>query len=187
MDDKYRRLLTLLYEKSYRYSDVPEFSLVSGKKSQFYFNCKPTTLSPEGLCLIGNIFFDRISDADVDAICGLTMGADPIAYATALISFQRSKPVKAFSIRQTPKKHGMKLWVEGDVDEGDRVVVVDDVITTGLSTIKAIERSRESNLEVVKVVALIDREEGGRENILKENVPVEAVFTKSDFLRLAES
>jgi len=184
MDEVFKRLITLLYERSYRFSDLPEFTLASGEKSQFYFNCKPVTLSPEGLSLIGSVFFENIRGLNVDAICGLTMGADPIAYATSLISFQQGEPIKAFSVRQTPKKHGLKLWMEGDVKEGDRVVIVDDVVTTGSSTIKAIQRAREANLEIVKVVALIDREEGGKENIEREALPFEAIFTKSDFLKL---
>jgi len=190
-----KRLLELLFEKSFQYNEKPIFCLASGKMSNYYFNCKKVTFSPEGKYLIGNILFEMISDLGIDAVGGLTLGADPIANAISLISYisagcglktkiknQKSKIIKSFCIRKRPKKHGLKLPVEGDVNENDRVVILDDVVTTGQSTIEAIDAARDFKLNVVKAIALIDREEGGRENIEKRDVEFESLFRKRDFI-----
>ena len=182
MTDNYNRLLELIHKNSFKYSEEPVFTLVSGQKSQYYFNCKATTLDSEGLVLVGNVFFERIEDFQVDAIGGLTMGADPIAIATSLISFQKGRAIKAFCIRKEPKKHGLKLWIEGNLDENDNVIIIEDVITTGGSAIKAIQRAQEANANVVSAIALIDREEGGKEAIEKLGIHVESIFTKSDIM-----
>lgn len=182
MSDYYNTLLKLIYSNSFQYSEKPVFTLASGQKSSYYFNCKATSLDPQGQHLIGNLFFERIKDLQIEAIGGLTMGADPIAISTSLISYQKGEPIKAFCIRKEPKKHGLKLWVEGNLKEKDNVVIAEDVITTGGSTIKAIERVKEINVNVVSVIALIDREEGGREAIEQLGVPVESIFTKSDIM-----
>ncbi len=182
MCDNYNTLLDLIYENSFQYSDEPVFTLTSGQKSNYYFNCKATSLDPQGMLLIGNVFFERIKDLRVDAIGGLTMGADPIAIATSLISSQKGQSVKAFCIRKEPKKHGLKLWIEGNLNENDNAVIVEDVISTGGSTIKAIQRTKEYNVNVVLVLALIDREEGGRETIEEAGIPVESIFTKTDIM-----
>ena len=158
-------LIEMICEKSFRYSEEPTFKLASGKMSHFYVNCKPTTLHPRGMYLVGHLIFEEINDLDITGIGGLTFGADPIAVSTAFASELMKKPIKAFSIRKNQKDHGIINWVEGDMTEGERVVIIDDVVTTGGSTIKAIERARSSGLKVVKVVTLIDRQEGGVENI----------------------
>jgi orotate phosphoribosyltransferase len=113
----------------------------------------------------------------VEAVGGLTMGADPIAYATSLISFQKNTPIKSFSVRKTPKGHGTGKRLEGDLRRGDRVVVVEDVITSGGSVISAIQAAREEGLDIVQVIVLVDREEGGREAVEKLGVPLQVVFT----------
>ncbi len=182
MCDNYNKLLELIYKNSFQYSEEPVFTLTSGQKSNYYFNCKATSLDPQGALLIGNVFFERIKDLRVDAIGGLTMGADPIAIATSLISFQKEQSVKAFCIRKEPKKHGLKLWIEGNLNENDNAVIVEDVISTGGSTIKAIQRTKEYNVNVVLVLALIDREEGGKEMIEQTGIPVESIFTKTDIM-----
>jgi orotate phosphoribosyltransferase len=110
------------------------------------------------------------------------MGADPIAIATSLISYQNGRAIKAFCIRKEPKKHGLKLWIEGNLNEKDNVIIIEDVITTGGSTIKAIERAKESNINVVSAIALIDREEGGKEAIEELGIHVESIFSKSDIM-----
>ena len=183
MTDSHDRLLELIYKNSFKYSEEPVFLLASGEKSQYYFNCKAVTLDSEGLVLVGNVFFDRIKDFRVDAIGGLTMGADPIAIATSLISFQKGKAIKAFCIRKEPKKHGLKLWIEGNLNEKDNVIIIEDVITTGGSAIKAIERAKVSNVNVISAIALIDREEGGKEAIEKLGIHVESIFTKTDVMK----
>ena len=177
-----QELIQLLCRKSFQYSEDPIFKLVSGRVSQYYVNCKPTTLNPRGMYLVGHLVFEAIQDLDIAAVGGLTFGADPIAVATAFASELKGKPVKAFSIRKSQKDHGIIKWVEGDLDPAQRVVVIDDVATTGGSTIKAIERARSEKLEVVKAVILVDRQEGGLENI-REHVPdVSAIITRDELL-----
>jgi len=180
MDQARRQLLELLREKSFRYSPDRPFKLVSGRESPYYIDCRPTTHNAQGLALIGEIFFDLIQDLKVAAIGGLTMGADPIAHATALTSYVKGQPINAFSVRQRPKDHGTGGVLVGDVTPGDRVVVVEDVVTTGGSALRAVAAAREFGLKVVKVLILVDREEGGREAVTQEVPEVEAVFTISD-------
>ena len=174
-------------EKSFRYSDNPPFTLASGRTSNYYFNCKPTTLDPEGMNLIGMIVFEMLADTGVSAAGGMTLGADPIANALSLISYQQGKPIKSFIIRKEVKEHGTRSAVEGDILPGEKVAIIDDVITTGGSTITAIERARDAGLVIELVIALIDREEGGRENIARYVDRVEAVFTRGEIMSLYEA
>jgi orotate phosphoribosyltransferase len=138
------------------------------------------THSAAGLALIGEIFFDLVKDLEVRAIGGLTLGADPIAHAAALTSYLQGKPINAFTVRKEAKGHGTGGLVVGDVKPGDRVVIVEDVITTGGSTLKAVAAARDFGLEVVQVLILVDREEGGREAVAREVPRVDAVFRLSD-------
>ena len=137
-----RELIDMLCKKSFQYSEEPVFKLVSGRMSHFYVNCKPTTLHPRGMYLVGHLLFERLRDAGVAAVGGLTFGADPVAMAAAFASELGGKPIQAFSIRKTQKDHGIVRWIEGDIQKGARVAIVDDVATTGGSTITAIERAR---------------------------------------------
>ncbi len=178
-----QELIDILCRKSFKYSEEPIFKLVSGRLSQFYVNCKPTTLSARGMYLVGHLIFDEIKENQVAAVGGLTFGADPIAVATAFASEINSKPINAFSIRKTRKDHGIIRWVEGDVLAGQRVVIIDDVATTGGSTIKAIERARSEDLEVVKSVILVDRQEGGLENIREKVEDVSAIITRDELIQ----
>lgn len=177
-----QELIRILCEKSFKYSPEPSFKLVSGKTSHFYVNCKPTTMSPRGMFLVGHLVFDAIKNLKPDGIGGLTFGADPMAMATAFVSELKATPMNAFSIRKTQKDHGIVRWIEGDMTPGQRVVIIDDVVTTGGSTIQAIERARSEGLEVVKAVILVDRQEGGLENV-REHVPdVIAIITRDDLM-----
>ncbi|HAJ26098.1 MAG TPA: orotate phosphoribosyltransferase [Syntrophus sp. (in: bacteria)] len=176
------RLIEIIIKKSFQYRDNPPFTLASGKTSNYYFNCKPTTLDPEGMNLIGGILFQMLADADVTATGGLTLGADALANALAVISYQQGKPIKAFIVRKDVKDHGTKSAIEGGVQSGERVVILDDVITTGGSTITAIEKAKGAGLFIDRVIALIDREEGGRENILAHIPRVDAVVTRSEIM-----
>ena len=178
-----QELIDILCCKSFKYSEEPIFKLVSGRLSRFYVNCKPTTLSARGMYLVGHLIFDEIKENQVAAVGGLTFGADPIAVATAFASEINSKPINAFSIRKTRKDHGIIRWVEGDVLAGQRVVIIDDVATTGGSTIKAIERARSEDLEVVKSVILVDRQEGGLENIREKVEDVSAIITRDELIQ----
>jgi orotate phosphoribosyltransferase len=187
MGDDKNRLITLLAERAFKYSEEPVFKLASGKSSNYYVNCKMVTLEPEGLNLIGGIVNDMIRENflkdGIIAVGGLTLGADPIAVSSSLISYQRGAPLKAFVIRKEPKRHGLKKWVEGDVKEGDSVIILEDVITTGMSTLKAIERAKEGGLHVKGVIALVDREEGGVENIKRDHdLNVLSIAKKSELL-----
>ncbi len=177
MDSYKERLLRLLKEKSFRYSPDKPFKLVSGRVSPYYIDCRPTTHNAEGLFLIGEIFYQRLRDLQVDAVGGLTMGADPFAHALALTSFLKGRPVNAFSVRKIPKEHGTGGLVVGDVKPGDRVVILEDVITTGASTLKAIAAARDFGLEAAGVLILVDRQEGGREAVAAVVSQVQALFT----------
>lgn len=176
------RLIELIIDKAFRYSEEPAFKLVSGRMSNYYFNCKAVTLHPEGMYLIGNLIFDIIKALDVKGIGGLTLGADPIACAVAYTSYLKEKPMEAFVVRKTAKSHGTMQWIEGNITKGERVVIVDDVITTGKSTIEAISRTRETGLEIVKVIALIDRQEGGREAIESMGYKLDSIVTREEVM-----
>ncbi|SLM32318.1 Orotate phosphoribosyltransferase [Desulfamplus magnetovallimortis] len=177
-----KRLIDLLCSKSFQYSEKETFKLASGAMSKFYVNCKPVTLSPEGMYLVGNLVFESIKGFNVSGVGGLTFGADPIAVATSFVSYLQKSPVKAFSIRKEQKDHGMIKWVEGDMAVGDKVVIIEDVVTTGGSTIKAVERARVQGLDVVHVITLVDRQEGGIENIKKYIESVSAIITRDELM-----
>ena len=177
-----QELIDILCHKSFKYSNEPTFKLVSGKLSSFYVNCKPTTLSARGMYLAGHLIFNKIKDSDVSGVGGLTFGADPLAVATAFASEMNGQAINAFSIRKTQKDLGIVRWVEGDVQPGQRVVIIDDVATTGGSTIKAIERARAEGLEVVKSVILVDRQEGGLESIGKYVDEVSSIINRDELI-----
>lgn len=187
MEDMKKRLGEIILEKSFKYSENPPFTLASGKTSNYYFNCKPTTLDPEGMNLIGSILFDMLKDTDITAAGGLTLGADPIANALAVISYQKGKPIKSFIVRKDVKAHGTKSAIEGNIQAGEKIAVIDDVITTGGSTIVAIEQARKAGLIVETVITLIDREEGGRENILEHVNHVKSVLTRTQIMTLRDN
>ena len=182
------RLMELLIEHAFQYSEEPVFKLASGGTSNFYFNCKMVTLDPEGQYLIGNLFFDAIKDANARGIGGLTLGADPIANAAAYTSWTKGMPVQSFVVRKKMKDHGIVAQIEGKVKKGDRVVVVDDVLTTGGSTLQAVAACKEAGLEVVRAVILVDRQElNGRENVLKEVPEVTSIITRDEVMKLYRS
>lgn len=178
------RLGAIILERSFKYSENPPFTLASGKQSNYYFNCKPTTLDPEGMNLIGAIIFDMLKDTDITAAGGLTLGADPIANALSVISYQKGKPIKSFIVRKDAKDHGTKSAIEGNVSSGEKIVIIDDVITTGGSTITAIEQARRAGLNVAMVITLIDREEGGRENILQYVDNIKSILSRTEIMKL---
>lgn len=176
------RLLALLTELSYAKRRVV---LSSGRESDFYIDCKKTVLTAEGHYLVGRLLFARIREATPAAVGvgGLTMGADPLASAVSVLSHLAGHPLHAFLVRKEPKGHGTGQFVEGlsAFGAGARVAVVEDVVTSGASTIKAIERARAEGLVPVGAFAVVDREEGGREAIEALGVPVYSLFRKGDF------
>ena len=179
------RLLELVLEKSFQYAEEPIFKLVSGGVSNFYFNCKPAMLDPEGKELIGRLVFAQIKDLEISGIGGLELGSVPISSAVSLISQLEGKPLKEFIVRKEEKDHGIPAKMEGEFTPGEKVVVVDDVITTGGSTIKAIETVEKLGLKVAKVVVLVDREEmNGRQNIQKVCPELEVLITRSEVMAL---
>jgi orotate phosphoribosyltransferase len=181
MTSREELLAELLATHSVFYRPRRPFVLSSGRTSAFYFDCRRTTMLPAAMPLIGRLVFERIRGA-VDAVGGLTMGADPIACVVAYYSQGRGHPIAAFSVRKEAKAHGMQRWVEGPVDAKSRVAVVEDVVTTGDSTLRAIARCREEGLRVERVVALVDREEGGMDRIGAEvgAARTSAVFRRSE-------
>lgn len=185
------KLLRLLVQHSFQYSAEPVFTLASGRKSRYYINCKKTTFLSEAMPLLGQLFFERIKAIEqregeqVAAVGGLTLGADPIAYAIAHHSALAGEPIQAFSVRKEPKGHGTQKWVEGFEQPGARVVIIEDVVTTGASTLKAIEGALHAGFTIVKVLALVDRQEGGREELQKSGSDLESIYTTEDLLRVA--
>jgi orotate phosphoribosyltransferase len=157
-------LITLLATRSTKRG---QFTLASGKVSSLYIDARLTTMSPDGLRLIGTLGLAALRKEDwaVDAVGGLTLGADPIAYAISYASASSDKPLRAFTVRKQAKTHGTAKLIEGPFAAGDRVAIVEDVITTGKSTLQAIDAVREAGGAVIGVLALVDREEGGREAI----------------------
>jgi orotate phosphoribosyltransferase len=184
LQPQYARLLELLRTRAFAEREV---TLSSGKKSNFYIDCKQVSLDAEGACLIGELFHGVIEEVAPKAVAvgGLTLGADPLATAASLVSFQRGHARSAFIVRKEPKGHGTNQWLEhSGLAAGAEVVVVEDVVTTGAATIKAIQRATESGLVVVHALALVDRLEGGREAIaqLYPAIPLTTLFTRNNFL-----
>ncbi|HXX68732.1 MAG TPA: orotate phosphoribosyltransferase [Polyangiaceae bacterium] len=183
-DEHRRTLLKLLATHSYEYSER-ELVLASGKRSHEYVNCKVALSRSEALPALGRTFLDAL-DIRAVAVGGLTMGADPIAIATAHEA-AGARPLRWFSVRKEPKPHGLRRIIEGDIPDGAQVTVVDDVVTTGGSTIQAIDKCRSEGLRVIQVLVLVDREEeGGLDRIRASagpDVAVRAIFTKSEVRR----
>jgi orotate phosphoribosyltransferase len=173
------QLIDLLKQRSIRFGD---FILASGAHSHYYIDCRLTTMSAAGQLAIGPLALAAIGGAgwNPDAIGGLTMGADPVAYAIAAASARAGTPIDAFSVRKEPKKHGTAKRIEGNFRSGSRVVVVEDVITSGGSALDAISAIRAEGGEVIGVVALVDRESGGRERIETTGVGVRALVLASE-------
>jgi orotate phosphoribosyltransferase len=161
-----------------------QFTLASGKTSDYYLDCRLTTLDPQGAYLTAYTILGLLAEHGIqaDGIGGLTMGADPIVAAVAVISHIENKPLRAFIVRKDRKAHGRQKQIEG-LKEGEvsRVAIVDDVCTTGESTLEAIRAAEAAGLRVVAVVSLVDREEGGSAR-LREKYPYFSVFTAKELL-----
>jgi orotate phosphoribosyltransferase len=164
-----------------------KIKLASGRESDFYFDLRPTTLHPTGATHIGDMIVDMLSEMEVDFVGGLEMGAVPIATAVAVASHHRGRDLGAFFVRKKPKEHGAKKLVEGlpkgETLRGKKVVVVEDVTTTGGSATQAAQVLREEGAEVVLVLTIVDRLEGAAENFAAEKLPFRALFTAEEFLK----
>ena len=180
-------LMDLLRKQSIFHGD---FTLASGARSKFYFDCRLTTLDPKGAWLIGQLMHslirreETIRKVAVDALGGLTMGADPVALAVAMFSYwaREGKPWQTFCVRKTPKAHGQTKLIEGNFQKGLMAVVVDDVVTRGDSTIAAINAVLNEGGQVAFAVVLVDRQEGGREKIEALGYPVFSLFKRDELL-----
>lgn len=185
MLSKREQLLQILFRTSFNANPTPIYRLASGIVSRYYIDCRVAVSYPEARALIGELLFERIQDLHADAVGGLVLGAYPVAIAVSDAAYKKGITLRAFVIRKESKTHGLRKYVEGEVKKGDRVVILDDVITTGNSTIEAIIKSREEELEIVKAIALVDRQEAdGKENIEQHHVTFEALFTLQDFKAL---
>src|SRR4051812_5356798 len=178
-----RQLIELLARRSARRGN---FTLASGKHSSFYIDCRLTTMSPEGLSSIGPIGLALIRERgwDPDSVGGLTLGADPVSYAISYASASAGRPVRAFTVRKEAKTHGTGKLIEGPFEATDRVVVIEDVITTGGSALRAVEAIRGAGAQVLGVLAVVDREEGGREAIEAAGIQAASIARVSEILAL---
>tara|TARA_B100001996_G_scaffold199054_1_gene152372 strand:+ start:123 stop:683 length:561 start_codon:yes stop_codon:yes gene_type:complete len=173
------KLLKQLINKSYKKG---RFTLSSGKKSSHYFNCKPVSLNGEGLELISNLFLE-VMDSRSKAVAGLTLGADPLVSGLITIAASRGLYLDALIIRKEIKNYGTKDGIEGpSLKEGTIVTVLEDVVTTAGSAIKAIKKLRENNYVIEEVLSIVDRKEGGYEALDNENIKLKSLFTIKDFL-----
>ncbi|MBN9043038.1 MAG: orotate phosphoribosyltransferase [Rhizobiales bacterium 62-47] len=177
------RLADIIFTRSFGRGEI---TLASGRKSDFYFNLKPTMLNPEGAALLAELTYDALKDDRLDYIGGLEMGAVPLAGAIAQLSWQHGQPIAAFFVRKKPKEHGARLAVEGlaknESLQGKRVVIVEDVTTTGGSALKAVESVREAGGEIALVFTMVDRQEGATETFAQAGVPFRSLFQAAEFL-----
>lgn len=177
------RLIEIIRRRSY--GTGVEIKLASGRVSNFYFNLKPTMLDPEGAYLIGALVCEAIRPGEIDMIGGLEMGAVPIATAVAAVSFAKGRPLPAFFVRKQVKEHGTQSLIEGLVKgetiKGKRVVIVEDVTTTGGSSLKAVEAVRAEGASVVRVLTIVDRLEGAADTFAKAGIAFTPLLTVDDF------
>ena len=177
------RLRDIIHQRSFGYGEI---KLASGRISNFYFNLKPAMLDAEGAALLAQLTLDALMGERIDYIGGLEMGAVPIAGAVAQLSHMIGAPMQAFFVRKKPKEHGARLSVEGLMPgeslTGKRVVIVEDVTTTGGSAMKAVEAAREAGAEVAFVLTIVDREEGATEAFAALSLAFRAIYRASEFL-----
>lgn len=184
MPDYRQRLARLLVEKSYREGD---FTLSSGRKSDYYFDCRVTALSAEGSWLIGTVFNSLLANLAIQGVGGMTMGADPLVSAVTALSFSSDRPLNGLLVRKEAKKHGTGQYVEGlgNFKNGDSVAVLEDVVTSGGSALLACSRLRECGLRIAAVCAILDRGEGGRAAIEEAGYNLVSLYTRQELLDLA--
>jgi orotate phosphoribosyltransferase len=180
------RLRELLVARSLHFGDI---TLSNGQKSKFYFDCKTVTLDPEGASLVADAFLEVIDRLPVKpaAIGGQTLGADPIVGAIMMRALERGQKLDTFYVRKQAKKHGTMKWVENPPERGTKVVIVDDVITTGNSALNALDRAAEIGCEILAVIGLVDREEGGAAAIRERCANYVALYTLEDFPEIAQT
>lgn len=175
------QLVSLLAARSARRGN---FTLASGRQSSVYIDARLTTMSPDGLATIGPLALERLSRAGLepDSVGGLTLGADPVSYAIAYASAQTTRAIRAFTVRKEPKTHGTGKLIEGPFATGDNVVILEDVITTGGSAQRAVTAVQDAGGIVIGILAVVDREEGGRETLASTGVPVLSLTTATEIM-----
>ena len=167
-------LLDLIVKHAYVEGD---FTLSSGAKSSYYINCKQVTLNANGALALGRLLFQQLP-GDTTAVAGLTLGADPMVSAVSIVSAYEDRPIPALIIRKKPKGHGTKAYIEGPaLPEGAKVVVLEDVVTTGGSALTAVERLQDAGYQVTQIMALVDRQQGGNELYRSKGIKFEALFS----------
>ncbi|WP_298861264.1 orotate phosphoribosyltransferase [uncultured Gimesia sp.] len=172
------KLIELFRERALKFGD---FTLVSGKKSSYYLDGKQVVLHSHGLRLVSEGLLEMLADVEFDAIGGMSIGADPIVAGVLAIAAEQGKSLNGFMVRKEPKGHGTNKYVEGPVQPGDKVVIVDDVITTAGSALLSVDRAEEFGCKVVRALGVVDRLQGGAANFEKRNIPFEALLTIEDF------
>jgi orotate phosphoribosyltransferase len=178
-DDRRERLLRII--KAQSLLTGAQFTLASGQRSGFFFDMKKTMFHPEGAALIGDIIFEMIAhDTDVQYIGGLEIGAIPMAVSVAARSWP-DRPINAFFVRKAPKDHGAINLIDGQFRPNSKVILFEDVTTTGGSVMKAVRAVRDQGCTVKKILTIVDRDEGAAENLKKENLELAAIFTMDDF------
>jgi orotate phosphoribosyltransferase len=184
MNSAKARLRELLRQTSLQSREAPVFRLASGKLSRYYVDCKQALSDPEVRDLVGQLVLERLGGVSLDAVGGMEIGAYPIATSVSDAVFRATgAKVRAFVVRKESKDHGIQGLIAGNVKPGDKTIIVDDVVTAGSSTIKAIERARQAGLVVERAIVLIDREEeDGRKNIEAQGIQFEALLTLSELL-----
>jgi len=183
MTNQTQILIQHILKTSFHYSDTPKFPLASGQLSQYYIDCRITLSDATFRKLVGELILDCLGKTQIQAVGGMMIGAYPVAIAVSDAADRRGMNLPTFIVRKEPKTHGLKKYIEGAVEKGFRVLVVDDVVTSGKSTVDAINRCRDEGLQVVKAIALIDRQEQqGRENIEKTGVSFDSILTLKDLL-----
>jgi orotate phosphoribosyltransferase len=180
------RLSRILYEKSYLEGN---FTLTSGRKSDYYFDCRQSSLHPEGAALIGSLFLEMMRGMNIQAVAGMTMGADPLVSATSLAAFGRGVFLPALIVRKETKGHGTARAIEGmgNVAAGYATLVLEDVVSTGGSVLKACLKVEEAGLRVPAVFCILDREEGGSKALAEAGYPLQSIFTRSELVSLARN
>ncbi len=186
MKDSKAKLARLLMALSYVEGEV---TLTSGRKSDYYFDCKQTALHPEGGYLIGKLFLEMLKGSGARAVAGMTLGADPLVASVSVLSHLEGAPLPALIIRKQSKGHGTNQFLEGlkNVTPGDEIALLEDVVTTGGTLVTSAERVRAAGFTVGAVLCVLDREEGGAERLAEAGLTLKSIFTRKELVAAAKS